>query len=404
MDIKNNVKIISNNIKSKVYYKNVQAVASLSKLFASSTSAPFIQYRMAENIFCDTLEAQNLGRLDIAIDAILDNIGIGIKTFLDNNKRTYQKVAEFNKAKSQYEHLDIKNKVIKISELRNARLDLAKDTYSLKDLYYHCITRDKNNLIYFYTVPMDHVDIKNIRDINASEASISFNDGINEYSFNLSKSTLFKKFNLDLIDPERVLEVKILDNPVNQLISILGNESTKITSIKSIEDEKDFVVLPLYSYSRSKGKFVPERSALNQWNASGRKRSPDEAYISISSKIHKHFYTKYPDSTIKFFPSRDQAFNLILPNNTHLEAKICQDNSKALMTNPNKDLGKWLLRTVLNLKENEILTYQKLLELDIDSVKISKEKELDTNGKLSYRIEFLEVGSFDEYSRDNNIG
>ena len=26
--------------------------------------------------------------------------------------------------------------------------------------------------------------------------------------------------------------------------------------------------------------------------------------------------------------------------------KVCQENDKALMSNPNRDLGKWILRTV----------------------------------------------------------
>ena len=38
------------------------------------------------------------------------------------------------------------------------------------------------------------------------------------------------------------------------------------------------------------------------------------------------------------------------------------------MSNPNKELGKWLLRDVLHLDERHLLTYDELLAKGIDSV------------------------------------
>lgn len=55
-----------------------------------------------------------------------------------------------------------------------------------------------------------------------------------------------------------------------------------------------------------------------------------------------------------------------------MSAKICQDGGKALMSNPNKELGKWLLRDVLHLKEGELLTMEKLNRFGFDSVIITK--------------------------------
>lgn len=52
--------------------------------------------------------------------------------------------------------------------------------------------------------------------------------------------------------------------------------------------------------------------------------------------------------------------------------KVCQDGGKAIMSNPNKALGEWILREVLRLDELELLTYDKLLELGIDSVVFEK--------------------------------
>ena len=55
-----------------------------------------------------------------------------------------------------------------------------------------------------------------------------------------------------------------------------------------------------------------------------------------------------------------------------MSAKICQDGGKALMSNPKKELGKWLLRDVLHLKEGELLTMEKLNRFGFDSVIITK--------------------------------
>lgn len=128
---------------------------------------------------------------------------------------------------------------------------------------------------------------------------------------------------------------------------------------------------------------------MNQWNAQGRDRDPDEIYIPIPAWIHK----VYP----RFFPDRDVPFNLILPDNvkTILSAKVCQDGSKALMSNPNKSLGKWLLRQVLRLPEGQLLTYDTLIRKDIDSIEISK------NSDCNYNINFKKLGTYEEFENEN---
>ena len=45
------------------------------------------------------------------------------------------------------------------------------------------------------------------------------------------------------------------------------------------------------------------------------------------------------------------------------------------MTNPNKELAKWLLRDLLKLKEGELATYERLAILGFDSVRITKIRE-----------------------------
>ena len=134
-------------------------------------------------------------------------------------------------------------------------------------------------------------------------------------------------------------------------------------------------------YGRNK-KVFPS-SGLNQWNAKGRKRDVDEAYIPVPALVHK----------IKpsFFPKQDTTFNLKLPDGTDMKAKICQQGGKALMSDPSKALGAWILRKILQLKEREILTYRKLEEIGIDSVRIDK---ID---KDNFEINFSTTGSYEEW-------
>ena len=89
--------------------------------------------------------------------------------------------------------------------------------------------------------------------------------------------------------------------------------------------------------------------------------------------------------------ARDHPFELRLPDDSKIDAKVCQDGSKALMSNPNKDLGKWILRQVMNLAEGELLTYDRLEELGLDSVVIYKE------APSMYSIDFTPLGSYDEF-------
>ena len=128
---------------------------------------------------------------------------------------------------------------------------------------------------------------------------------------------------------------------------------------------------------------VFEKSGLNQWNAGGRARHSDEVYIPIPSEIHKNFQG--------FFPNRDTPFSLKLPNGNIMQSKVCQDNNKALMSYSNRELGKWILRDILKLKEGELLTYEKLQILGIDSVRIDKISNSE------FEINFAKIGSYEQF-------
>jgi len=360
------------------YLKLLSATAKLSRLFSES-QIPYLYYRAAENIFCKSFNAENLSRGDSAFDANYNSIGIGLKTFICEKQYSTEKVAEFNKLSTQLKQYKGKELALKLSEFRNERIELANRLYNIDNSLYHIVARKSNELILFET-DYEIIDIDNINSVKESQSGLQFNDGKNFYSYNSSKSTLFRKFEI----PQNTfrLPVDILDDPYTLLLEFF-EEIKEISTAKDLLIKgKNYVILPLYGI-KDKRKFVFEKSGLNQWNASGRKRDFGEVYIPIPIIFHQ----LYPD----FFPTRDTEFNLKVPTGETYKAKVCQDNSKALMTNPNKALSDWLLRKVLDLKEGELATIEKMNELGFDSVVIYKDED------DSFRIDKAKSDSFEDF-------
>jgi hypothetical protein len=368
------------NSEQNYYKKILKILGSLTNLFSES-KVPYLNYRITENLYCKAFSATNLSRSDVSADASLNEVGIGIKTFVNGNGKSLQKVAEFNKDNIKFRGLQSKELINKVADLRNARIETTKRIYGLKNMIYHCIVRDKEKISTF-ECDMNLIDKSSIKILSSTKNTISFKDSSNEYSFNITKSTLYKRFVTKYVLFE--IDVKILDDP----FEVLEEKFSKVKEVyyKKKITEKPFVILPLYTITKE-DKIVFERSGLNQWNAKGRKRDVNEIYIPIPIWIHKRF----PG----FFLSRDTPFNLILPDGTMLEAKVCQDGSKALMSKHNADLGKWLLRKVLNLKEGELLTYKKLQEIGLDSVIIER---IDNK---TYAIDFRPSGTYEEFLEEH---
>lgn len=361
------------------YYRRLlKAVGSLSNLFSESPE-PYLASRATENLFCKAFSAENLSRSDASADASKNKVGFGIKTFLDGNGRTMQKIAEFNSDHISFDLLPPEEKVKKIAELRNERIETTKRIFGLDELIYHCITRQVGKILVYETeTPL--IKIEEIRDIKAKGSVIQFSDSSTEYSFNISKSTLYKRFITENILLE--VPVRILTDPFAEIEKIVSESGL----IFAPERVLPHVFLPLYSM-RGGVKNVPKKSGLNQWNAAGRPRNPNEIYIPIPAWIHR----KFPG----FFPPRDDVFELTLPDRNTLSASLCQDGSKALMSNPNSALGKWLLRDVMNLKERELLTYEKLQNIGLDAVVVYK---IDNK---HYDIDFTRIGSYEKFEIEN---
>lgn len=368
------------------YFAMLGRLSQLSRLFSES-NIPYLDYRLAENVFCRYFTAINDARSCTAYDARINKIGIGIKTFTIPSGSSMEKIAEFNKLKTQLTGLQGIDLAIRLGQFRNDRMRMANDAFDVTETQYHIVGR-MPGLLRIFNVPYEEVQLDKISHVKDTDTSITFDDGINEYSFNKSKSVLQKKFYLP--EDYKEVEVSILDDPF-KLIEGLFVETEKVKQpeeVKQISEVLvnknktlakgiDYVILPLYSV---RDKCVPIASGLNQWNANGRERHEDEVYIPVPAAIHNN----YPD----FFPqTREETFTIILPNGKRLSAKMCQSGLKGLMSNPNRELGNWILRKVLKKKPGELVTMDDLDRYGIDSVFVSRH-ENDADGKRVYSITF----------------
>ncbi|MCM1225561.1 MAG: NgoFVII family restriction endonuclease, partial [Lachnospiraceae bacterium] len=352
------------------YFKMLKLMGSLSKLFSES-STPFIHYRVTENVFCKYFNAENLSRTDTAYDARIGQLGIGIKTFqLKANNSSVEKIAEFNMLSPELRQLQGKELAAKLACYRNERMSAANHLYGINRQIYHIVGRRRNRLVIFNS-EYEPVDENSLRVVHESEQSLHFKDCRHEYTFNKSKSVMMKRFVL----PEEYvsIDVDIIADPYELLQRINGEAAPVAENV----DIRDSVVLPLYSTRKvpagvignSQGKWVPTKSGLNQWNAAGRPRDPNEVYIPIPSTVHRNFSG--------FFPDNETQFLLRLPDGNTLTAKVCQEGDKALLSNPNKALGKWILRQVLGLEEGKLLTIERLDAAGFDTIVVYKNADLD---------------------------
>jgi hypothetical protein len=365
-----------------LYGQLIQAVAGLSRLFSDSNT-PYLYYRCAEKIYCDAFESRDVSRSDIAVDAISGNTGIGLKTFIQGNGKTYQKVAEFDKMNQDFIGLSPQKIVQKISEARNFRIEVSSVAYGYSEQIYHLLTRG-HNICFIFEEEMDPIDLNSITNISKKGNAILFRDRKNEYKFYLSKSTLLKRFVCNASKAISKVPVTILDDPLN---GILENSANVLPLGDNMNQQKEEVILPLYVTAPGGGYDygdVQKKSGLNQAFARGRVRDVNEIYLPVPKVIHWAFPNFFPGTT-------RTSFQLILPNGKRLSAKMCQSDLKGLMSNPNKDLGKWLLRDVLKITPGELITRSHLNQAGLDCVRITRINSSE------YEINFAPLGTYEEF-------
>ncbi len=370
------------------YTDFLSLMGSLSNLFADSTT-PFIHYRIVENLFCKCFEAENLARFDDSYDAKKWEAGIGLKTFiLPPGGTSSQKVAEFDSLSPRLRGLSAPETAALVSGWRNRRIATADSLHGItQPSFYHVVGRQKGMLKLFVT-EYDAIRTDRLVVTGETAAGISFSDGLHDYSFNRSKNTLMARFVLP--PEERIVNVpvridadpfesvrRLMDNPLGK--GIVRVENGRIIA-ESSKIKEEAVVLPLFS-TRERGE-VSAKSGLNQWNAKGRARDPDEVYIPVPMRVH--------ELNPGFFPECDVVFALKLPNGTTLSAKMCQQGRKGLMSNPNRALGRWILRDVLHIPPWRVVTREMLDASGFDSVVVVREAERLYRLELSRAAHYLE--------------
>jgi len=164
-----------NDVELNKYFTDLGIIRSLSRLFSES-AIPYLHYRIAENLYCSSMYAQNLSRADVSIDAKKDTTGIAIKTFIDKKNRNLEKIAEFNKELSLYNTLNTREKVLKIASLRNKRIEFTLNAYGIKKIYYHCISRDKKGF-HLFEKPMNIINTSSIKIVSNKNNVIEFMTG-----------------------------------------------------------------------------------------------------------------------------------------------------------------------------------------------------------------------------------
>lgn len=376
-------------VEQQEQYKQMLSIIGNLTLLFSESPCPYLPYRAHENIFSKYFEADNLARFDCSADAKKNRIGLGLKTWMGNDD---QKVAEFGRLRETYQGLSGLDLVRIISEYRNERIRVTKNMYGIDEMIYHIVKRVPGAM-QIIEHAFEYIDLKNI-EILADRGNVNntyFNDGRHTYHFSISKNTLYMLFeDMEILDS---FEVEIMADPYTYLMSMSQNANVlqAIPAINTHEvlDTENKICLRLYSTRSDGTKYVFEKSGLNQWNASGRPRNPNEIYIPYPAEDRER--------TVGFFPPRETVFNLTLPDGTNMPAKVCQADGKAIMSNPNKILGEWLLRNVFELQEGTLITYQMLEMFGIDSVIFTKESD------LNYSIDFAEIGTYEEFYNSQNV-
>ena len=392
------------------YKKIVQFTGSMSSLYSES-SVPLVHPRLVEKLFCFASGSKDLARQDSSFDANQDGIrGVGVKTFRSDQKKNSnsEKVAEFAKIAATGILLNKSKEELAfaIAELRNSRVesDAAEYGIDLQKSFYHCLIRIPGGA-FFHEEDYGQVEVSEIKPTDSrgkevarfdsnSFGHVYFRDDQALYSFHVSKNVLYKRFELSKGFNSEIFEIPIIPDLLGK---VLGNEFAlpwENDPARTIFEKKS-VVLPLYS-SRSDNKVVAPKSGINQWNGGGRARSFGEAYIPVPIAVHRVF----PD----FFPTRDEKFKLRLPNGKIVLSKICQQEGKALMSDPNTELCEWLFSTIdgsIKEAEKRIMTsapytYSDLVRIGKDSVIISKLQGEDADFEISsaplnsYEEQFLQ--------------
>lgn len=415
------------------YIQFLQVYGALSKLFRQKEGSqiPYLDSKFQETIYAKIFESEvvDIGNTPHDVLSVFGNkrIGIGLKTWI-SSKPSYQKVMQLKRYKTdiESEQNNLENLANKISEIRNERIrsDYKRLGLNENDNIYHYVTRDEGNFV-INECAYPLIDTKKLKDFAKNDTSFSWSDGLKEYKYTFGDSQIWQKFDSSKSDTLILdqFKVEIIEDPFTFLLNAYLNNAG--TTSKLQQDIVE-VYLPLYSYNSNE---VPEKSALNAWNAAPKSKGSNiprplnEVYIPIPREFHK----KHPDFFIKDIfefekerntfatndPNRPEIrFELQLPNGKKIPALVTQDNMKALQSGSNKEidpetgkkygqsaLGQWLLVDVLGLKDRTVVTREWLQKRGTDSVRLWRKKD----DYSIINIDFAPIDSFESFMNDEPV-
>lgn len=391
------------------YAELVKYVSNLSALFSDSSNAA-IDSRFVEKLFCKLTQSRDISRKDVSFDAVHGiDAGVGIKTFVAGagTATKTEKVAEFAKDATAgvFQGLSNEERAHKVTELRNARVlsDTAEMGLNPDVGFYHCLVR-RPEFAFVHEEPYQLIKSDELIPTNKFGKKIKsftldgvghvyFTDGVNDYTYNVSKNVLMKKFVLTAGFNSIQMPTPINFEIWEALLGATVTQEPYFDAPKAVEVSEDFVILPLYSTQSKDNKTVAPKSGINQWNAGGRERKFGEAYIPVPRQVHKIS----PD----FFPEKDQTFTILLPSGSQIPAKICQQGSKALMSSPNTLICNWLFASIdgsiseseRRLGQHRPYSYSDLQLIGKDSVRVTRTPQ----GPAAYEISLAPIGAYEEF-------
>ncbi|WP_027635194.1 hypothetical protein [Clostridium butyricum] len=425
----------------KRYIEFLKIFGALSGLFkdnkeGANAKKPYLYYRNHEQLFARVFEVEDLTRKDSAFDALGvwgdERVGIGLKTWIHTNNRTYQKVAEFNKLAPEVltplmERGTPEQVVRKVAELRNDRIMLDKRLYRTDHDVYHFITRD-DDVMNIVETPYDLIDIDSIEFIRTDGKVYLFKDRLHNYKFYKSKSVLLEEFDASQGEIIEKIQIEQYNDPFEliKMISIPGNKISLLHSqyeqadnfeeVDLVSEEnnesygvpesryklRNVIYLPLYQ-DKKEIPFVSDCSGINvrhgkPKNKGTNKPRPEyEVEVRISTWIHYLFPKFFGIDASNKDEVQDAVlndFDLILTDGRILRGRIKQAGGKSLQTDPQGALGEWILKDVLGLKNREVVTWELLASLGIDSLKVTK---IDDR---HFKITVAETGAYEKFKLD----
>ena len=406
------------------YEELLKAIGLLSGLYGESKNNN-IHYRTVEKLFINATKGKDLSRQDKVFDALVGtnfDIGVGIKTFGITSKSVSSKLEKIQELTryaglGHLKGLSSPALARKVAEFRNKSIQSDCNQFGVRisKSIYHCLIRLGQDA-YIHEEPYPLIDLDNIFPVNSSGKRVSkwishkslihFSDGLNHYSYHKAKNTLSMRFEFSKSLRSRPIRMQ----KVEEIWSRLDAEVLLEALMRKKYVEKpnyshvyanlgipgvNYVVLPLYSKSKS-GNVVREKSGINFWNAGGRRRKYGEAYIPVPIEIHK----RCPG----FFPKVGKRFKLQLPNNVNpVNASLCQAAGKALMSERNNELCRWLYKVLDPSISDDDYTksptrdpfgYSDLIEIGRDSVIVSK---IHNGNSPTFEIDFGLIGDYEKF-------